>query len=369
MEFNDLPFIIINGRYKRGTWENKENHKRYAEWLFNKKEFKSMEDWYKIQLNDFSKYKGKNGLLKIYNGSYSLFLKNVYPDYLWYEWLFLQCPNNFWDDINNHKRYAKWLYNKKEFKSMEDWYKIQINDFKINKGAGLLVSKYNGSHSLFLKNVYPDYLWYEWLFLQCPNNFWDDKNNHKRYVEWLYVELKYKSMTDWYNITYNIIKEKNGNQLLVNYYNHRYILLLQNIYPDYSWDISKFRKQYSYGQIEWLQYLITETPDIIHILNDDNGEYKIPNSNYKADGFSKEKNTVYEYHGDFWHGNPMIYNNNNINPVTNNSFGELYQNTIKKKVYCENIGFNYIFIWESDWIRGKNAVKKIQMIFKNKTKF
>ena len=45
----------------------------------------------------------------------------------------------------------------------------------------------------------------------------------------------------------------------------------------------------------------------LHVINNDNGEYSIPNSRYHADGYSENKNLILEYHGDYWHGNPKIY--------------------------------------------------------------
>ena len=52
------------------------------------------------------------------------------------------------------------------------------------------------------------------------------------------------------------------------------------------------------------------------------GEYYIPNSKYKADGYCKENNTIYEFLGDFWHGNPLIsrFSSQKINPKNNYHF-------------------------------------------------
>ena len=95
------------------------------------------------------------------------------------------------------------------------------------------------------------------------------------------------------------------------------------------------------------------------------GEYKIPTTNYLADGYCKEINTIYEFHGDFWHGNPKKFNPNAINPVSKKTYGELYQSTqIKKKKIIE-LGYNYVEIWENDWCRAIKAVIKIQRLWRN----
>jgi hypothetical protein len=79
------------------------------------------------------------------------------------------------------------------------------------------------------------------------------------------------------------------------------------------------------------------------------GEFTIPGSMYKADGYCEKTNTVYEFHGDYWHGNPKIFNPNEINKSVGKTFGELHENTLRKKEYILSLGFNYIEIWESDF--------------------
>lgn len=114
---------------------------------------------------------------------------------------------------------------------------------------------------------------------------------------------------------------------------------------------------------EWINFLLVQQPNLRHFYSE-NGEYKIKNTNYKADGFNSLTKTIYEFHGDFWHGNPNIYSENSYNPVCKNTFGFLYNKTLEKKKKCLELGFNYQYIWENDWIRGKRAIKKIQSLFR-----
>lgn len=102
--------------------------------------------------------------------------------------------------------------------------------------------------------------------------------------------------------------------------------------------------------------------NIQHAENE--GEYTISNSKYKADGYCKETNTIYEFHGDFWHGNPKIYNKNKVNNVNGKTFGELYNNTIKKEKFIKDQGYNLVVIWERDFDNLINIVKNIQKKWK-----
>ncbi len=68
-----------------------------------------------------------------------------------------------------------------------------------------------------------------------------------------------------------------------------------------------------------------------------------------VDGYDPTTNTVYLFHGDFWHGNPKIYELTNMNPRAKKTFGNLYQNTLdyeKKIIYA---GYELVIMWESDY--------------------
>ena len=108
------------------------------------------------------------------------------------------------------------------------------------------------------------------------------------------------------------------------------------------------KKQYSKVALNWLNSIqLKENITIQHAENE--GEFIIPNTNYKADGYCQETNTIYEFHGDYWHGNPNKFILTEINKTTKCSFGELYQKTLDKELVIINMGFNLITMWESEW--------------------
>ena len=79
-----LEYIGHNSKRKvpRGYWKNKENHKKYIEWLGKKLGYTTMEHWYKISSKDITDNKGR-GLLRYYNDSPSQFVIKMFPDYNW----------------------------------------------------------------------------------------------------------------------------------------------------------------------------------------------------------------------------------------------------------------------------------------------
>jgi hypothetical protein len=80
----------------------------------------------------------------------------------------------------------------------------------------------------------------------------------------------------------------------------------------------------------------------------------IDNKKYKFDGYDLKENTIYEFYGDYWHGNPKVYKSDEINKKCNISFGDLYKKTIEKENKLKSLGYNFISIWESDY---KNNLK------------
>jgi len=100
--------------------------------------------------------------------------------------------------------------------------------------------------------------------------------------------------------------------------------------------------------IQWIKYLShVQGHSIQHARN--GGEKAI--GPYLVDGYFEtgDRKVVLEFHGDFWHGNPEKYSRSTVNPVNQMTMGDLYDKTLEKKRYLENLGYTYQSIWESDF--------------------
>ena len=69
----------------------------------------------------------------------------------------------------------------------------------------------------------------------------------------------------------------------------------------------------------------------------------------KVDGYCEKNNTIYEFHGDFWHGNPKKFEKTEINRVTGDTMGNLYKKTLDKENIIKELGYNLIVMWEHNW--------------------
>ncbi|CAB4123027.1 Protein of unknown function DUF723 [uncultured Caudovirales phage] len=110
---------------------------------------------------------------------------------------------------------------------------------------------------------------------------------------------------------------------------------------------SSSRGPRSKGEIEWLTTLG---------ISEDNWHYykKIDGKKYIFDAYDPDTNTIYEYWGDYYHGNPEIFDSDKINPTCKKTYGELYSATLERMNIITNAGYRLVSIWESEFNRIKN---------------
>jgi hypothetical protein len=70
---------------------------------------------------------------------------------------------------------------------------------------------------------------------------------------------------------------------------------------------------------------------------------------FKVDGFDPKTNTIYEFYGDYWHGNPNRYDQDDTNQSNGYTFRKLYQDTIKKENILKEAGYKIVVMWETDF--------------------
>ena len=70
---------------------------------------------------------------------------------------------------------------------------------------------------------------------------------------------------------------------------------------------------------------------------------------YVPDGLDEENKIIYEFLGDFWHGNPNTYNPQDINPRTKTTFKQLHEQTFERFDNLKRLGYKIIYIWYTDY--------------------
>jgi len=115
------------------------------------------------------------------------------------------------------------------------------------------------------------------------------------------------------------------------------------------------RVGFSAISIKWLETIMTaENIKIQHANN--TGEFcirdPVENRRYHVDGYHELCKTVYEFLGTYWHGDPDIYNADEVNTSAKKTFGELYEKTMIRIRAIERLGYKVIYVWERDFNLG-----------------
>lgn len=102
-------------------------------------------------------------------------------------------------------------------------------------------------------------------------------------------------------------------------------------------------------EVEWLDYL--KVPQEFR-----NKSVKINDRRFKPDAIDEDNKIIWEFNGDFWHGNPDIFDPDAINSGCKVTFGEKYQKTLNKQKFLEDAGYTVISIWENIWIKLRDSL-------------
>ena len=235
---------IPKGYWKKDNKIILENVKIWIKWFEIHKNMTSLEDWYSItgaMINKsgsgFFTSKAENS----FNESLIILLKTIYPEYEWKEYKFSQTSQGWWSKKENRLLWLEDFRKLKKLDKLDDFYNIRVDDLYDQRGCGWK-THYGESLVTMLKDLYPEHIWYEWLFIgQVPKNFWKSQTNQLRFMQWLSIELQCKSADDWYDIPCSEIS-KYGGGLHVHYYGNSYAMMIIKLNPHLLFDQRKFSR-------------------------------------------------------------------------------------------------------------------------------
>lgn len=73
---------------------------------------------------------------------------------------------------------------------------------------------------------------------------------------------------------------------------------------------------------------------------------------YVVDGYIPTQRVVCEYLGNFWHGNPRMYNQRAYCNHLKCTYGELYQKTYNRFNYLLRLNYKVFYLWEDEDKKG-----------------
>ena len=284
-------------------------------------------DCFVFSLLKLSNGKNGHGERRLYTGD-----SNNNNEYISKKPWRIEFPSNYKSDIED------FLDNPKHFsKSCDDRKNIVYNSIDSCNKKTIHISTQNGNEDV--KRYYIG-----------PNK--NDKQNIK-----LYDTLRYCIIPKIYSL--NLIEKEEYFECNI----------IKNEFID-----KKKQKKASNVSLEWLTYL-AKTLDIEIQHEHNKGEFQLRNPIngyfWPVDGYHNceshrcsgslenpcEYNKyIWEFQGDYFHGNPSIYNKDDT--FHGNSYSKKHNKDSDKKTFYEKSGHIVITKWESDWVKDKKLMKK-----------
>lgn len=182
------------------------------------------------------------------------------------------------------------------------------------------------------------------LFQGCKKCYYDKTRKTK---EEFITESKLNHKHDPYPLSYEKVKYIN---------NHTSVIITCKKHGDFNQTPVAHKnngcpicgKTISRNEKKWISILQKNNK---YIICGTRANFKINGRLIKPDGYCVNTNTIYEFYGDYIHGNPNIYHENDLNTKLNKTFGALYKKTIDREYFLKKHGFKIISIWESDFKR------------------
>lgn len=219
----------------RDFWASKQNQRRYLDWLGRQLSFSKKEDWYRLTPSLLTANHGTTLLANYYRGSVPNLVSSILEGESFLPWLFAHVPSNYFDNVENIRRYLDWLKAEVGVTSDAD---LKTQQFVEHRGKGLL-NKFKGSTASllkFLKRSDSAEVASSSSSSGKPKNYWASMENQRAFMDELGKELGIQEgdRAAWYNVTWQQVMDRGGRGILQRY-KGSLAALLQAVYTDYEW--------------------------------------------------------------------------------------------------------------------------------------
>lgn len=100
---------------------------------------------------------------------------------------------------------------------------------------------------------------------------------------------------------------------------------------------------------EWLSRLASK----FDVKIEPEKSFTVDGTTYRVDGYCKKSKTIYEFHGDVYHGNVYVHSlNSRCHPYSKSSAAKLFCETFIRMNELAKGGYTVVYVWESDYADG-----------------
>jgi hypothetical protein len=231
------------GKVPRGYWQRQTFRRNFMDWMAEYLNFQREDEWYSITEKKIKKH-GGTGLLYEFENSVLKSLEDAYPDFEWQPWRFGRASVGYWNDMKNQRKFMDWIADQLEFKDMNEWYSISEEKISEMGGKSLIDHHYEGSPSLAIISIYNDIPWNVHEFDKVPNGYWNDKKNHRTWMDFIAEKYKVDRNEDWYEVCEYEACEWIGRSPINTHYAGSHVIALIKIYSDSEWHPWRFQRTF-----------------------------------------------------------------------------------------------------------------------------
>ena len=203
----------------------------------------NMERWYRIGNSEFIE-KGGGPILKRHGWSMSSLLLELFPEHHWELERFAHKPQNYWKSTENIRTQIEVIRSKLALgeSDLSAWYKISTKSFR-EVGGGSLLALHSFSLLKVLRAAYPEHTWDPNLFPKKPQRHWESADNRRELMLQIGAALGIKEgeTEGWYKVSKADLFEHGAGSILVRYYSSSPSALIMSAFPEYSWNVARFK--------------------------------------------------------------------------------------------------------------------------------
>jgi len=304
-------------------------------------EYSSFSDWYNITKEEVIEH-GGNNLLSYYEYSPVKALLSIYPEFDWIIWKFRNAvPQGFWKQKINQRQFFDWLGKQLGFNSGPDWYNITREDVIENEGEKLL-QFHNYSLVNALISAYPEHHLLPWKFVNIKQSakLWHT-NYHVEFLNEISQQLGISQLEDWYRVSREDLIQCRAETFLKT---RDLIDILEEVYPTYQWDETKFNQRVKKSTQWWLYKVVKDIcPSNTEVFEEYAHPFLKLQSGYPMifDIYVPSFDLAIEYHGAHHYQDHIMFG----------AVASLKERDHKKIEACNSVKITYIEVpywWQHD---------------------
>ena len=212
-----------------------EKQRKYFQYLFNKFELKTMNDWMMINRTKIT-HSGANLIVKYYSNDLMKLFSTLFPNF---PWKFPPSKKICQYYLSDQLKIMENIFIKLKLTRKEDWIFIRRKKFEKNKAQNLL-RIYEYDKKKLLISIYPNYHWPFNLFSSSiSNEYFKLIKNQREFIELFLKKLKINNIKELLKWPRKKLLKFGVQQIILKYYENDTKKCFLTLFPEEKWEIKE----------------------------------------------------------------------------------------------------------------------------------